>query len=192
MSQPYETSSAPPPLPPGAVPVISYATPAGSAPAGGAWRDGPKLVMHKAGHLHDACVKCGQPPQKWLKRNLVWYPPIAYIGLLAGILPFAIIALIMQKKATIIVPLCADHLRKRLHGILIGWCVVLASFAVMIGGPMMLNQPILILVGLIILIIGAYMAQSAAQPLKPAKIDDQYAYLKGAGEPFLSHLSPIN
>ena len=178
---------------PGApIPVLPYASPGYGAPAVvGAWRDGGIVVLYQSGELPDACVKCGGPPVTRLKRTLSWYPPLAYLGLLGGVLPFAVIAIVLQKKATVHVPLCELHLQKRKRSILIAWCLSLGGLAIAIGGPMITEPALMIPLGILVFIIGVALGTIATNPLKPRKIEPPYAYLKGACEMFLTQLPDV-
>src|SRR5262249_13477137 len=54
-------------------------------------------------------MRCGAPADSRKSRTFSWFPPIAYIGLLAGLLPFVIIALVLTKRMAVSVPLCHEH-----------------------------------------------------------------------------------
>src|SRR4051794_37594891 len=83
---------------------------------GGVWRDGLLLVMSKDGELPDRCLKCNLPAHGWrLKRNLSWHPQGWYLLILLHVLVYVIAALIVRKKATIMVPLCECHRRRRVR-----------------------------------------------------------------------------
>jgi hypothetical protein len=57
----------------------------------------------------DLCMCCGVNPSTHAKpKNFAYINPIAYIGIFCGLLPFLIIALIMQKKQMVNVHLCDD------------------------------------------------------------------------------------
>src|SRR5262245_28530139 len=61
------------------------------------------------GGLPRVCMRCGAPATLFKTKNFSWYPSWVYILLLAGLLPFAIVALIMQKKMRVSAPLCDQH-----------------------------------------------------------------------------------
>ena len=61
------------------------------------------------GLLPSVCIRCGAPADSRKSRTFSWFPPIAYVGLLAGILPFAIISLVLTKRMSVGVPLCHEH-----------------------------------------------------------------------------------
>jgi hypothetical protein len=174
------------------IPVIPYASPGYGAPVVvGAWRDGGIVVLYQSSELPDACVKCGGPPVTRLKRTVTWFPPLAYLGLLGGVLPFAVIAIVLQKKATVRVPLCGLHLQQRKRSILIAWGLSLGGLALAIVGPMYVEPALTIPLGILVFIIGVALGVIAANPLKPRKIDPPYAYLKGACELFLTQLPDV-
>jgi hypothetical protein len=52
---------------------------------------------------------CGEPADIRKTRKFSWHSPLAYLGLLAGVLPFIIIALVLTKRMVVKVPLCQIH-----------------------------------------------------------------------------------
>lgn len=151
---------------------------------GGIWRQGNVLVMHQRAQLPPICVKSGAPSTTWLKRDLSWHHPLAYLGLLAGLIPFVIIALIMTKRATIHIGLSEQWVARRKQWMLIGWGVGLSGLAMIVGGIVLmanemewggLGMPLGFFVGLGGLIAGNF----GAAMVTPKKIDDNYVWLKG-------------
>src|SRR5262245_45640327 len=149
MSQPQQYPSFPPP---GSAPstwgntfgeaanVNPYAAPqmaGGYAPAPpqqtpgleGLWRQGNMLVMHKMATLPPICVKSGQAATQWLKRNLAWHPPWLFVLILVHILLYAVVALIIQKKATIQIGLTDEWMGRRRMRMLIAWGACLGGLA---------------------------------------------------------------
>jgi hypothetical protein len=59
--------------------------------------------------LPDLCMKCGAPAEVHKDKTFAWYPPWVYVLILVNILVFAIVALVLTKKKTVPVPLCAAH-----------------------------------------------------------------------------------
>lgn len=83
--------------------------------------------------LPSVCAVCGEPADARKRKTFSWHTPLAYLGLLAGLLPFIIIALILTKRMTVHVPLCERH---RSHWLWRSFVVVgglLAIFALGIG-----------------------------------------------------------
>jgi hypothetical protein len=63
----------------------------------------------RKGLMPGICMVCGEKAQIWKTKRFSWCTPLAYLGLLAGLLPFLIIALILTKYMTVRVPLCLQH-----------------------------------------------------------------------------------
>jgi hypothetical protein len=60
--------------------------------------------------LPDVCMKCGAPAAVRKSKNFSWFPPWIWVLLIVcGLLPFAIVALIMTKRRRVEVPLCEEH-----------------------------------------------------------------------------------
>jgi hypothetical protein len=146
------------------------------------------VVLPRGGELPYACVKCGEPPTTFLRRNLTWYPPIAYLGLVVGILPFGIIAVLLQKRATVMMPMCSRHLHRRKRSMLIAWVAGIAGVIIAVAGPLSINGAAYILAGVLVALASLSLGISVASPLRPKKIDPECSYLNGAGLGFLNQL----
>ena len=72
-----------------------------------------RLTLDEAadGYLPETCLKCGQKAEHWVKKKFSWHPSWIWILLLAGVLPFAIVAAILTKRATMLAPMCTAHRR---------------------------------------------------------------------------------
>src|SRR5687768_2724452 len=84
--------------------VASYMPPRVELPPGkypGLWRQGKLLVLRKNAPLPEICLKTSQPATRRLKRSLHWHHPAVFLALLVNLILYVIIALILQKKATI-------------------------------------------------------------------------------------------
>ena len=103
---------------------------------------------------------------------------------------YIIIALILSKKATILIGLSDEWFAKRVRAILIGWGSVFASIAMVIGGGFMVDQNeafgILIIAGIVLFLFGAIYGLVAARMVSPTKIDDAYVWIKGANAEYLA------
>jgi hypothetical protein len=60
-------------------------------------------------YLPEVCMACGQPSCAHIRKNFSWCPPWVGITILAGLLPYLIIALILTKRMTVDVPVCERH-----------------------------------------------------------------------------------
>jgi len=61
------------------------------------------------GRLPRVCLVCGARASGCKSKVMSWHPPWVYILLLAGVLPFPIVALVMQKRMRVEAPLCRRH-----------------------------------------------------------------------------------
>jgi hypothetical protein len=83
------------------------------------------------GDLPDICMKCGARATTEKLKRFSWQPPWVYVLLLAGLLPFLIVALILTKRMRVPIPLCAEHRR---HWTWRGWLVGGGFFAIFLLG----------------------------------------------------------
>ena len=171
---PYQAPQAP-------GPSFAYAP---AAMAGGIWRSGNILVMHKMAQLPDVCVKSGQPATGRLVRKLQWFPPWIYWTILVALIVYAILAQVLSQRATISIGLCDEWFKKRRMRILTAWLIGLAGVGVFFLSFFLLAAEMnwagwLILVGIAMFFGGFIYGQYAARLVYPHKIDELYIYLKG-------------
>jgi hypothetical protein len=161
----------------------------GIQPVGvGVWRHFSQLVMTKDAQLPDRCMVCNAPANGFrLKRNLYWHPPAWYLLICAGLLFYAIAALIVRKQAKIEIGLCGKHVQKRKRDIAITWLLIVVSIAV--GILATIKAPTLILLAAAIFIGALIYGVIAVPPVTPAKITDRLVYLKGVSPAYLNMLS---
>ena len=148
------------------------------------WQSKSVLVMTKQALLPDRCVKCNAPTQHKLKRNLRWHHPALYVVILAGVLFYAILAMVLSKTATINVGLCETHSAARKRDILITWLIVLLAVGSFFYAGAM-EQAGFVLVGLLLLFGAAIYGTIKARVVAPRKIDDQYVWLNGVNDDYL-------
>jgi hypothetical protein len=161
----------------------------------GLWREGNLLVMHKMAPLPPICVKSGQPATQWLKRKLTWHPPWIFVLILLHILIYAVVALIMQKKATIQIGLTDEWKGRRQTRMLIAWGTGLGGIALGVLGIVLGNQGrgwegyfFLTLLGLLLMLGAAICGLLACRLVSPYRITDQYLWLKGVHPSLLDQL----
>ena len=94
-----------------------------SDPGQGMMRAGHVLAMNRFGATFpDRCVVCNQPANGYrVTKTLYWHPPAVYFAILAGVLIYAIIALIVRKEASVSFGLCPEHKKRRHTGFAIAW-----------------------------------------------------------------------
>jgi hypothetical protein len=61
------------------------------------------------GDLPPVCMRCGDEATVTRDRNFSWYPQWVIVLLLAGLLPFLIVALLMTKRMRLKAPMCDRH-----------------------------------------------------------------------------------
>src|SRR5438132_831128 len=61
------------------------------------------------GYLPGVCMCCGEEATVTKTRKMSWCPPWVGVLILAGLIPYAIVAIILTKRATVQVPLCEQH-----------------------------------------------------------------------------------
>jgi len=61
------------------------------------------------GRVPRVCMRCGAPATTQRERNFRWTPPWIGVLIFAGLLPYIIVARIMEKRMRVVVPLCEVH-----------------------------------------------------------------------------------
>jgi len=163
--------------------------PTGSShlPAQGVWRSKSTLVMSKDAELPNRCIKCNQPASQRLKRKLTWHHPALYIIAPLALLIYLIVAMVVRKQATVLVPLCELHLANRRRAVLITWAIfilAIASFAAAI----FLSENTFILVGVVFIFAAIIYGVIALRVVAPSKIDEYYVWLTGISKGYLETL----
>jgi hypothetical protein len=155
---------------------------------GSLWRSGNVLVASKNGSsFPDRCFKCNASTNgRLIKRTLYWYPPWVIIVLLASVLIGLIVAMIVRKTAVVEIGVCELHRKKRIRNILIGsglmvLCVILlvVSIAKELGIVAILSL-IAFIAGIVFFVLARFVSVQ--------KIDDNYVWIKGVCQPYLSTL----
>ncbi len=154
-----------------------------------AWAAGDILVVPIHGaQLPPVCPKSGQPTQETLLVKLQWQPQWVYLLLLTGVLPFAIVSLITQKRASILFPMSRGAIERRRNGFIVGLGGFATFIAMLIGGiaidvpAIAALSPIVFLGSLIYMVVTVNL-------FKVVKIDDRFALLRGAHPSYLQHFA---
>jgi len=164
----------------------------GAEALAGAWREGDALVVAKAYHLlPDRCVKCNAPAEgyRW-KKHFYWHPPMVYLALVAGLLIYAIIALVTRKDGIVMLGVCPKHRIQRRNGLIVGWVGFLACFFGMLMGVAVVHPDaigIVVLLSLLGMVVFPVIAWFMARIAAPKRIDDFTVQLK-VGLEFLASM----
>jgi hypothetical protein len=156
----------------------------------GPWRDGKLLVTLKNTPLPEACLKCGAPPVKKVKKGISWHHPALYVLILIGLLIYLIVALCVRKTATVFVPLCADCNKRRWRNVAISWLSFALAVALFFiaGSVLSGDASAFTAFGGVALLLFSLFWMIGTQLILPQKIDGTYAWVKKAGKPFLDKL----
>jgi len=152
-------------------------------------RVGRELIVWRGGTLPPYCVKCGLAAhQQPVVRKFYWHSPLLYLTILAGILIYAIVALIVRKRFDLGVPLCESHFRQRRIWMSVAAGLMLMAFPALIVG-ITYDSPLAgILICLAALLGGAILWSAVAPILRPTRITDELAIFRGAHESFFGRL----
>ena len=176
-------------------PVLSYVTPVGPAVAQGAWREGNVLIVSKNWVLPPLCAKCGQPAEgQAVARKFYWHHPALYllilihVGLL-GLLIYLIVALVVMKRGTVYVGLCATHRRRRFILPTAGMVLALGGVATFIYGAATETLS-WFATGFLAFIAGIVMVY-VGQTLRAKRVDANYLWLKGVTPALLDQFPAV-
>jgi hypothetical protein len=153
-----------------------------------AWRDGKKVVAHSKTSLPARCYKCNEavetPP---MTRKLYWHPAFYYLLLFFNILVYAVVAMIVRKRATLDIYLCDQHRQRRKYFIIGGWSGAILGIILVCVGVVM-NTGWLIVLSLVVLAAAMIVGIAGAQLARPSKIKGETIWLTGSGKEFLASL----
>jgi hypothetical protein len=88
-----------------------------------------RLDLREAdGRLPMVCMRCGEPATVTRSKNMSWCPPWVGVLILAGLLPYLIVAIVLTKRTHVQGPFCDRHKGHWLSRVLI-----VASTAVLVA-----------------------------------------------------------
>ena len=137
------------------------------------------------------CVKCDQPADaKPLRKKFSWHHPALALLILVAILIYVIVALIVRKSATVTMPLCQRHRARRARAIWTSWGMFFGGIGAIVAAINFENGWVA-LFGALTLLTSIIVAVAGTQIITPKKIDEQYAWFRGASPAYLSGLPAI-
>lgn len=153
--------------------------------------------------LPPICCKCGaRHDLRGRTANLVWVNPLAYLGLLGGLFPMMILVLVLQKRATVTLPICAPCDQRWSRGIVFRYLAVVAPFVLGLAafyvadalwddvGRDVLAAFAVFLVLIVALPIAVVKLVSEPRAVTAVKIDEYRAKVKGVSPELLRALLP--
>jgi hypothetical protein len=155
------------------------------------WRDGNVLVLIRDAQLPDRCVKCNEPADEPTKaRKVYWHHPAIYLLVLINALIYAVVGLIVRKKAVVAAGLCAVHKKRRRLALTLGWISLFAGVGLlswMAAGPGP-KGALLALIGFVVMLASFVIGMRLARVVYAQKIDKEFVRLKGCAPEFLDTL----
>ena len=152
------------------------------------WREGKVLVIRKGDDFPDRCIKCNAPSAGPRRRyRLSWHSPWLYLLILAAMLLYALVAMIVRKKAVVLIGLCERHQKRVLWGRIVGWGGLALEIA-LAWASAGLDMPALGIAAL--LLAGPWLIATMVvnRLVVVHRIDETYVRLKGCGPEFLRSL----
>jgi hypothetical protein len=145
------------------------------------WREGKVLGLRRGSELPHRCLKCNEPAQVPVAaRSMTWHHPGWYLLVPVGILIYIIVALIVRRRASVPVPLCAKHKRRRLISLSIALVGSIVGIVAVFGGGAVTA------LGLLLLLTGIGFGVVGTRDIYPGRITSGEAYLRGCGPAFLN------
>ena len=152
------------------------------------WREGKVLVLRQGSPFPHRCISCNEPAvAPGRRQKLAWHPPAWYLLVLLAVLLYAIVAIIVRKKAVVEVGLCERHQKRVLFGRIVGW----GGFVVLLGlgfGAAAQPSSDLGLVAMLFALPWVLATITFNRLLVPQRIDDRFVRVKGCGPAFLNSL----
>lgn len=154
----------------------------------GCRRDGKYVLVPVGSDLPHRCIICNAPAVTPIKkRKVYWHHPAWYLLIPLNILLYAVIGLIVRKKAEVSPGLCQEHHDKRKKKLIVlPILAVLALFAWAFAMPQDSGLFVAILpVAFFVILIAVVIA---SQLVVATKISTTDIKLKGCKEPFLASI----
>lgn len=141
------------------------------------------LLRHGLPLPVDRCFRCNEPASATKRKNLSWHHPAVYIGLLGGLLPYIILALCLQQRATVEFGLCPKCNGRRTLWLGI-WTVSTLSIIPLVALAVSMESGLPALVGAALFIAGLFGLLLCGRIGYPKYIDPARITLAGSGEAF--------
>jgi hypothetical protein len=124
-----------------------------------------------------------------MRVRLSWHSPLAYLGLLGGLLPYIIVALIMTKRLEVRVGICQRHIQRRRVLMLVATLGFLLG-VVLVGVAFAGKSPngALVLLGMLVILFSLITAVVGPRVVWPSRIEGDLAWVKGVCPEYLDSL----
>lgn len=166
----------------------------GVGPVGGMlWRYKKQLVVRPETPLPDRCVKCNAPANgSRLRRRLYWHHWGVYFLLLVNLLIYAVVAIIVRKRANLEIGLCETHRKRRIIIVAGSWLTALAGIGMMVYGFSATNAGAFAGIGALVFLTALIVGVVAGPQVAAAKIDKEFVWVRGVCREYLAELPEWN
>lgn len=155
-------------------------------------RDGNILVVPAGHDLPPRCVKCNEAAELDRPRKFAWHHPGWYLFIPINILVYAVIATLVQIKATLAIGLCQAHRARRRNAYFAALAIMMLGTAslwlCMTDDGAGLSVSMLASLGGVALIVAVVVAIVGGRVVWPSRITREEARMKGCGSAFLDSL----
>lgn len=155
-------------------------------------RQGSALIIPVAGPgqaavLPPQCIKCGGPADgKPVERTYYWHHPALYVLILAGLLIYAVVAIVVRKGMKVRVSLCLRHAQRRSIGVTLAWVLPVVGIADAVILPQLnVDGGVVALIAIALIFTGLVIWAVMGNPIRPKSIDQYRGVFTGFCETFL-------
>jgi len=113
-----------------------------------------------------------------------------YLLIFAGLLIYAIVAMVVRKSARVSIGLCKLHKQERTRMLGAGWLAFGLSLVAFFGA-LATESGYIALVGLALLIAAVVLSLLGGRFISVKKIDNTFVYLRGVHPEYLDQFPPI-
>jgi hypothetical protein len=127
--------------------------------------------------------------EKPMRVRLSWHSPIAYLGLLGGLLPYIILALMMTKRLEARIGICEYHVQSRRRIILLGTIGFILGI-VLVGLAFAGKSPNgwLFFGGIAVVLFSLIGGMLRSRVVWPVRIERDVAWVKGACHEYMDRI----
>ena len=163
-----------------------------------------RLHVHEAnGELPAVCMYCGEPATTTAFKRMHWCPPWVGVLIFVGLLPYAIVASILTRRATVQGPFCDNHKKHWFNRSLLMWGSLFLFGVIGLGGLVIgINLPRqqadsvgpVLCVGGVVLFVAwlAIVIWAQNTGIRPKEITDQEILLTGVAEEFVDAVAEVD
>jgi hypothetical protein len=153
----------------------------------GVLRDGKNIIVPRGARFPNFCIKCGEPARTNLQKRMYWHPSWLVILIFLGLLPYAIVVLVVRTKMDLTLPLCTLHQEKYKTRRRVSLAILIASIGLLLLCVYLSddNIPIALGLGLVGVLTAGVVWEIASTLLRANLIDAEKGSFRGANEGFI-------